>query len=76
MSDRDGVPNALAVLLKAEFLWQWKVDRCPRCNGVHVHGGGPIGGNPRERLGYTAAPCGGTYLLKEDTAPKAVAKGE
>lgn len=43
----------------------WRVIRCPHCGGEHVHGGGPLAGNPRDLLNYRTAHCGrGGYTLE------------
>jgi hypothetical protein len=63
------IPEALAQLVKDKHGWLWVVSKCPLCGKRHVHGGGPLDGDPHDRLGHRAAHCvtgdtHGGYVLK------------
>lgn len=49
--------------------YAWVVDTCPICGQSHVHGGGGLGDDPRQRLGHRVAHCAasehGGYVLVE-----------
>lgn len=50
-------------------IWSWIIPICPYCGKRHTHGGGPIDGNPRTRMGNRGAHClnarGKDYDLRE-----------
>ena len=50
-------PIAIATLKKGRQGYHWIVRRCPLCGKRHTHGGGRLGGNPRELLGHRASHC-------------------
>ena len=60
---------ALAHLAKGHSCWLWVVDQCPYCGRRHIHGGGPLDGDPRAVIGARVAHCrnnrGREYLLSE-----------
>jgi len=49
--------QAPAVLRRHGSAWLWLIPRCPLCGSQHVHGAGPVEGDPRQFLGHRAAPC-------------------
>lgn len=59
-------PPAIATLLPmpGTRVLFWAVGECPYCSGRHYHPAGTEAGNPGERLGEVASPCGnGPYVL-------------
>lgn len=50
-------------------IWSWVIPACPFCGKKHTHGGGPLDGNPRTRMGNRGAHCldsrGKDYFLRE-----------
>jgi hypothetical protein len=77
---KDGVSHVGAVLSAGEFAFAWTVLECPLCLGRHIHGGGPLDGDPLERLGLRAAHCRhqpgnhpGTYALLDSNPRRSAA---
>jgi hypothetical protein len=69
-------PLAYATLKLNDSSYAWHVHGCPLCGDEHIHDGGPLGGNPRERLGCKIGHCqpntdsfSQPYFLVESTRP-------
>lgn len=60
---------APAILERTSTRFLWIIPVCPQCGRRHIHGGGPLGGNPRDLLGSRSAHClestGASYDLVE-----------
>jgi hypothetical protein len=50
-------PEASARLVGKPQGYLWIVDVCPLCGQRHVHGGGPLDGDPNQLLGHRDAHC-------------------
>jgi hypothetical protein len=50
-----------AELVRDASHYRWLVMECPWCGRQHVHGGGPITGDPRTRLCYQRSWCAAKY---------------
>lgn len=52
-----GIRHVGATLSAGEFAFVWVVKECCLCLGRHIHGGGPLNGDPRALLGVRVAHC-------------------
>lgn len=50
-------PEAPALLERAGKYFQWLIRSCPICKGMHHHGGGRVGDDPRRLLGHRVKHC-------------------
>lgn len=51
-------PEVSAIFVVGKGYQQWKVEKCPFCGKVHVHGAGSEGDDPYGFLGHRLTHCG------------------
>jgi len=55
-TDPEGYPIARGHIVRTSDCYLWR-GRCPLCGKRHVHGLGPLAGDPKDYLGHRVSHC-------------------